>query len=66
MTASSTIHIRHIREARLCMSGAREWFASHDLSWNDFLENGIPCEVVEQIDDHFGKIVSEIARKDGE
>ena len=35
-------HVRHIRQASMCMSGAREWFKSHDWSWPDFLVHGRP------------------------
>ena len=35
-------HVRHIRAAGMCMSGAREWFKRHDMSWSEFLAEGRP------------------------
>jgi hypothetical protein len=45
------IHARHIRAAKLCMGGARQWFASRDLDWNDFLTNGISADFIRGLDD---------------
>lgn len=56
--------MRHIRAANLCSGGARRWFASHDLDWNDFLTNGIPIEKVEILNDGIANRVIEIARKE--
>lgn len=36
------LHIRHLRQAKLCMDGARKWFASRGWSWGDFVSNGRP------------------------
>lgn len=45
------ITVGHIRGSKLCMSGAREWFESHNLSWSDFLENGLPKETIAALND---------------
>lgn len=29
-----------------CAEGARAWFAAHDLSWRDFVFNGIDAEIL--------------------
>lgn len=31
----------HLRQAGICMGGARRFWARHELDWNDFLDNGI-------------------------
>jgi hypothetical protein len=33
------------------MGGSRRFFAKHDLNWNDFIDNGIPVRVLEEIGD---------------
>jgi hypothetical protein len=33
------------------MNGSRQFFVQHNLDWNDFLANGIPVSVLEQIGD---------------
>lgn len=58
--------IHHIRAANLCMGGARAWFAKHNLSWSDFLENGLPVEQVEALGDAMGHRVAEAARKEAD
>lgn len=42
---------RHIRAAKICMGGSRNFFAKHDLDWNDFVTNGIPVSKLEEIGD---------------
>lgn len=56
-----------IRAARLCMGGARRWFASRDLSWNEFLSNGISADFIRDLDDPISNRVlaaAEARRKD--
>ena len=40
-TSDPTITMRHVRAAGICARAARTWFASHGLSWDDFLSHGI-------------------------
>ena len=35
------IRIDDVRAAGYCSSGAKRWFALHDLDFRDFLKNGI-------------------------
>lgn len=58
------IRIEHLRRAKICMSGARAWFADHDLSWDDFVANGIPAHRVEHLDDAFVDRVLDEVRKE--
>lgn len=39
-----TIHVRHMRQAKLCMAGTRAWFAARDWSWASFVAEGRPAE----------------------
>lgn len=45
------VYHRHIRAAKICMSGSREFFVKHELNWNDFLEHGIAVSKLEEIGD---------------
>ncbi|MEM8493221.1 MAG: hypothetical protein AAF756_20580 [Pseudomonadota bacterium] len=56
------ITMRDVREAKMCSKGAREFFEKHGLSWPDFLENGVPVEAIEAIDDAMANKVVEVAR----
>lgn len=58
------VRMKHVRMAKLCSGGARDWFASYDLPWNEFITTGLPVEVIENTNDPFGLRVAEIARKD--
>jgi hypothetical protein len=64
MTESAPIlvHMRHIREAKLCSSGMRAWFARHELDVLDFIRHGIALERLEATGDHFALTVCAIAR----
>lgn len=45
MTERTTIvRMVHVRQAKMCSSGAREFFERHGLDWQDFLNNGIDAE----------------------
>lgn len=48
MISEPHLYIRHIRAAKLCMSGARQWFARQGWSWTDFLREGRPVADFEQ------------------
>lgn len=56
------VFTRHMRAARLCMPGARRWFASHGLNWSDFVTNGIPAAVLGQWGDPLAERAIEQAR----
>lgn len=43
---SVTVHIRHIRQAALCMPGARRWFKDQGLDFNAFRADGLPAKVL--------------------
>jgi len=45
------------------MSGARDWFESHGLSWTDFLENGLPTDQIRALNDPLGNRVIAFAEK---
>lgn len=34
-----------------CRGGARQWFAAHELDWQDFIRNGIAAGVLEATGD---------------
>lgn len=46
------------------MKGSRAFFAKHDLNWPDFLANGLPVAVLEEIGDPIALRAAEEARKE--
>lgn len=66
MTEVTSIRARmkHIRQAKLCAGGARDWWKHRGLDWNDFLTNGIPIETLLETGDPDAKRVAELARND--
>lgn len=58
------VRVHHMREARLCMSGVRDWFSEKGYDWSDFLDNGILAEKLESHDDVIADQVCAIARKE--
>lgn len=63
---SVIVTMRHVREAKLCSRGSREWCAEHGIDWYKFLEEGLPVEVLEVFDDAMIKAVIAQARKEQE
>jgi hypothetical protein len=41
MTPDVTVFVRHVRAEKLCLRGARKWFAHAGLDWGNFVANGI-------------------------
>lgn len=56
------VTIKHVRQARMCSSGARAFFSRHRLDWHKFLKEGLPVEVIEATGDAMALKVAEIAR----
>lgn len=59
---SIMVRMKHVRAARLCAHGTREWFARHGLPYNEFLTSGLPVEVIEATGDQMALDVAKVAR----
>jgi len=59
------IRMHHVRMAGYCNRGAREFFRRHDLSWQQFVDEGIPEEQLIATGDHIALRVVEVAHADG-
>lgn len=51
-----------LREAKMCARGAREIARRHNLSWSDFVRDGIEIETLERIDDAMVRRACGVAR----
>lgn len=60
------VRIEHVRNAQLCVAGAREWFKKYNLDFRVFLDTGLPASVIEGTGDEFGKRVAAIARREAQ
>lgn len=60
------VTMKHIRAAKLCASGARNWFDVNGFSWNDFLINGKSADELEATGDALALRVTAAARKEAE
>lgn len=58
------VYMRHIRAAKLCAGGTREWFRRQGFDWTDFLNNGIPLEKMEATGDPLALRVTTIAKQE--
>lgn len=57
------VTVAHMRTAKMCSRGARQWFARYNLDFMKFITVGYPIEVIENTD-ALGKLVADIARKE--
>lgn len=62
MTDDVMVKMCHIRQARMCSSGAREFFQRHGLDWAAFLKEGIPSKELAATRDAMALQVVEVAR----
>ncbi|URA07149.1 hypothetical protein P9A48_gp41 [Xanthomonas phage Mallos] len=53
--------MEHIRQARMCSRGARDFFIRHNLDWSTFLQEGIDEELLIATGDAMALQVVEVA-----
>lgn len=58
------VTIEHVRKAKLCTRGAREWAKANGLDYVQFLNYGYPASVLEATGDALVNKVIEIARNE--
>ena len=56
--------MRHVRNAKICPPGARQFANKHNIDWQDFLMNGIDADVLLAMNDARVNHIVEVARKD--
>lgn len=59
------VKMNHIRAAKMCSRGARQWFERHGLDWSTFLREGLPVEEIEATGDAMALRVARVARERG-
>ncbi len=64
MSENITVFMRHIRAAKLCAGGTRDWFVGHGFDWADFLANGMAVEKMEATGDPLALRVTKEARQE--
>lgn len=62
VSSEPRVYMRHVRQAKRCSSGTRNWWAKHGLDWRDFVKNGIAGEVLVATGDPMALEVVEFAR----
>lgn len=62
MSNGLRVYANHIRQAKLCTRGARQWFGLHDLDWQEFITKGIEIERIDALHDAFGDKVAACCR----
>ena len=60
------VRIQHVRAARLCTRGARQWFQSRNLDFSSFLKDGMPASELEALGDALADRVVLQARADAQ
>lgn len=53
----------HVRQAKMCMRGARRFFLRHQLNWSKFISSGVSVEDIEKTNDPMALRVAKIARE---
>lgn len=51
----------HVRQARMCSRGARDFFRRYNLDWEEFLREGIDEEKLIELGDAMALQVVEVA-----
>lgn len=56
------VTVAHMREAKLCARGARQFAARHNLDFNRFIATGLPASEFEATGDAIALLVAKLAR----
>lgn len=64
MSSEPVVTMKHVRQLKLCSSGAREFFARHGLDWAAFVREGLPASVLEATGDAFAINTARLAREE--
>ena len=62
MSVGLTITVEDIRAAKMCVRGAKQWFALHKLDFADFLAHGISEERLVALNDEMANRAIEVAK----
>jgi hypothetical protein len=54
--------MKHVREAKYCVSGLKQFFVKHNLDIREFSRNGLPEDVFLATNDAMAIAVVEVAR----
>lgn len=57
-----TVTVAHLREAQMCIRGAKQWARYMGLDFDAFVRHGIPASQLEATGDAFALQVAKIAR----
>lgn len=57
------VRLVHCRELGYCSRGVRDFFARHSLDWQEFLNDGVPANMLENTGDAIALAVVAHARK---
>ena len=63
MSEEPLVTMRHVRQARMCSRGTREFFLRHGLDFAQFVREGLPASVIASTGDSMALKVVEIARE---
>lgn len=63
MSKRVIVTMQHVREAGLCVRGAKVWFERQGLDFASFLRNGMPLAEVDKIGDALAHRVAAHVRK---
>lgn len=58
----TTVTMKHIRKAKMCSGGTRDFFKRHGMDWNKFLSEGLPEEDFIATGDAMAMEVVKVAR----
>lgn len=58
------VTMKHIRMAKMCSRGTREFFLRHGLDWSSFLKEGIPAHKLADTGDAMALHVVDVAEGD--
>lgn len=56
------VRMVHVREAKMCSNGAREFCKVHNLDWQEFLREGIDVNIIEATGDAMALEVAKVAK----
>ena len=62
VTSGVMVRPQHIRQAKICMKGARDWFELHGIPWSEVVSDGVAVERLEATGDFLADPVIKAAK----
>ena len=60
------VTVKHMRQAKYCVKGTKQYFNDRGWNWKQFVKSGLPAELFEGVNDAMANKLAKIARNEAQ